>query len=455
MATEYRQLTFLDRQRIEEGLTKGLSFRAIARSIGRDATTVSREVRINRSLKAGKVRKGKCRDRNWCKRVDICQTCTRPGAYCVGCDRVDCIDVCKSYARQTECDVLSRAPWVCNACRKNRYGCNRSNRWVYRAEVADAASSARRSESRQGMDMDQGQAEKVLACIKEGLGRGLSPYELSVAYADMLSCSQSSIYRWVQAGYGGITNLELERKVGFKPRNRTTRRRPTSHSPKRNYENYLKLDEPLRDGALEMDGVEGCKNDVSGILTLYDKASHLQLALPLARKKDCSCVKAALLQVKSVCDPALFSKLFRIVLTDNGTEFEDEDGLGAILGEGVGKERALHLYYCDSRQSQQKGSCEKNHTELRQIIGKGSFVFDELVPADLTVLMSHANSNPRAILCGMSPIEMFVAAYGQAGKDLLDAYGICRIPRDELMLKPDILNIERKRRGEDPLTRLK
>lgn len=46
--------------------------------------------------------------------------------------------------------------------------------------------------------------------------------------------------------------------------------------------------------------------------------------------------------------------------------------------------------------------------------------------------------------------------YGETeASALLDALGIREIGRDELMLKPEILDIERERRGESPLTRLK
>lgn len=55
----------------------------------------------------------------------------------------------------------------------------------------------------------------------------------------------------------------------------------------------------------------------------------------------------------------------------------------------------------------------------------------------------------------MSPIQMFLAAYAQEGRDFLDALGIEQIDRDDLRLTPEIPGIERERRGEEPLTKLK
>lgn len=84
------------------------------------------------------------------------------------------------------------------------------------------------------------------------------------------------------------------------------------------------------------------------------------------------------------------------------------------------------------------------------------FCFDELRRRDMAVLMSHVNSNPRASLGGKSPIQMLRFIYGdEEARELLDALSIREIPRDGLMLKPEILNIERALRGEAPLSKLK
>lgn len=101
----YRQLTLKERKEIEDGLNRGDSFRAIARLIGRSPSTVSREVRENRHVRAFRPRKGACRDRSWCKRVGVCAECVREGAFCAGCDVRDCRDFCPAYAERTACDA--------------------------------------------------------------------------------------------------------------------------------------------------------------------------------------------------------------------------------------------------------------------------------------------------------------------------------------------------------------
>lgn len=456
MDKQYNQLTLKERREIEKGLDRGDPFRAIARLIGRQPSTVSREVRENRHVRAFNGRKAACRDRNWCKRVGVCAECVREGAYCSGCDARDCRDHCSAYAGQASCDRMAKAPWVCNGCRKNRYGCSRQNRYVYDAEVAQKASDERRSDSRKGIDMPKEQAEVALAHIKDGLSRGLSPYEISVLYEDVVGVHRSTIYRWVDAGYGGLTNLELERKVGFKPRDKKAPRKTTSHSPKRSHDEFEKLPAEAKASRTELDCVIGRSKDEQAVMTLYNLPCHVQLGL-LLEGHDCANVKAELARVKSAMPKRMRARWMRTVLTDNGEEFSDEDGIGALLGERIadgGLE--VHLYYCDPGQSQQKAGCEKNHTEIRQLLEKGMFSFDELNRADMAVLMSHVNSNPRESLGGKTPIQMLRFVYGdEDAQALLDAFGIREVGRDELMLKPEVLDIERAKRGEPPLKRLK
>ncbi len=67
------------------------------------------------------------------------------------------------------------------------------------------------------------------------------------------------------------------------------------------------------------------------------------------------------------------------------------------------------------------------------------------------MVMSHANSNPRASLVGLSPIQMLKAAHGKLAEALLEAFGVEQVGASELVLKPCVLNAERAKRGEEPL----
>lgn len=164
-------------------------------------------------------------------------------------------------------------------------------------------------------------------------------------------------------------------------------------------------------------------------------------------------VMGALRSLRAACADELFCALLAVVLTDNGSEFADERALGQAIGEKGAFD--TRLYYCDVRASNQKGSCEKNHTELRQILPKGMFSFDDLTARDIAAVMSHMNSNPRKSLAGLCPIDMLIAAYGDSAEELLGGLGVRKVGADELLLKPELLNEERRKRGEEPIEPLK
>lgn len=113
------------------------------------------------------------------------------------------------------------------------------------------------------------------------------------------------------------------------------------------------------------------------------------------------------------------------------------------------------MYYCDPLQSQQKGACEKNHVEIRKLLDKRLKVaFNRLDVIDASHLMSHVNSEPRASLCNKTPVEMFRWLYQDTADLILETFGIEHISYDELILKPEMFNLERKEKkggGMDPL----
>lgn len=57
-----------------------------------------------------------------------------------------------------------------------------------------------------------------------------------------------------------------------------------------------------------------------------------------------------------------FKKYFPVILTDRGKEFKDP----LAIEYSKSGEKLCDVFYCDSRQSQQKGKCEKNHEHFRE-----------------------------------------------------------------------------------------
>lgn len=409
----YGRLTRHERNTVERMLDLNRSAREIAAELGRSPSTVTREVAAHRYVTAPRSRYGEPAP------ADLSGACPR----------------------------LSAWPRCCNGCSHRRgYGCSRRPRVFYSARRAQEAADAELSASRSGIDETEEGAAAKLAAIRDGLARGLSPQQMAAATPGL---SAPTVYRWVDAGYDGMTNMELRRKVGYRPRSRRAPKRATPHSPRRSYAAFLGLGEDACAAAWEMDTVEGAREDGACLLTLLHRPSRLQLALPLAAK-DAASVAAALAGVRSVLGADGTGRVFRAVLTDNGAEFSDEGAIAALIGEGPGETR---LFYCDPRRSDQKGACERNHVEIRKLLPKGRGLrFDRLAPADLSLAMSHVNSEPRGALGFATPARAFRAMLGDDAAALLEAYGIEDVPIDELDLTPGLIARAREERGDAPLS---
>ena len=336
------------------------------------------------------------------------------------------------------CPRLAAWPRCCNGCGRYRaIGCKRRPHVFYEARAAQLCADSVLVSSRRGIDADEPAAAARLEAIRDCLRRGLSPEQMAARNGGPVDLSPSTIYRWVSAGYDGMTSMELRRKVGYRPRKRAAGRAATRHSARRSHAAFLALGEDACAAAWEMDTVEGAREDSACLLTLLHRPSRLQLALPL-EEKTAGCVADALGGVRAI-----------LGATDNGAEFSDEAAIAALLGEGPGETR---LFYCDPRRSDQKGACERNHVEIRKLLPKGAGIrFDRLVPADLALAMSHVNSEPRGALGFATPARAFRAMLGEDAAALLDAYGVGDVPIGELDLTPGLIERARAERGDAPL----
>ena len=318
----------------------------------------------------------------------------------------------------------------------------------YEARAAQLCADSVLVSSRRGIDADEPAAAARLEAIRDCLRRGLSPEQMAARNGGPVDLSPSTIYRWVAAGYDGMTNMELRRKVGYRPRKRAVGRAATRHSARRSHAAFLALGEDACAAAWEMDTVEGAREDSACLLTLLHRPSRLQLALPL-EEKTAGRVAAALGDIREVLGADGMGRVFRAVLTDNGTEFSDERAIADLVGEGPGETR---LFYCDPRRSDQKGACERNHVEIRKLLPKGSGLrFDRLAPADLALAMSHVNSEPRGALGFSTPARAFRAMLGEDAAALLDAYGVEDVALGDLDLTPGLIERARAERGDAPL----
>lgn len=412
-SSSYTRIDKADREAIQNGLSKRKGCREIARSIGRSPAAITEEVRHHRTWKEGE-RRG---------------------------------ESVPEHPEEISCAHLVRWPWTCNGCMAYSKKCGRHQRMEYKASLAQAISERTRSHSRRGINYREEDFERVAFEIRSYILDGKSPEQICIAKPH-LGLAPSTLYRWANRGYFSMSPMDFRRQVGYKPRKERPCPKPTSHGENRSYAAFCALPEDERAQVCEMDTVIGKARDDQCLLTLYLRSCKIQPVLLLPEKSS-SAVASALDSLEYALGKQMFEHIFGIILTDNGPEFADTAAIEAsVFGGGA----RCKVYYCDVRQSQQKGACERNHVELRKMLPKRRGIsFDDLDKQDCAFVMSHINSQPRPSLMGLSPLKMLKAADETAYETLSAALGMTEIGFDELELTLGAVNTQRKERGLEPL----
>lgn len=426
-----KQFTFDDRLRIQEGLTTNNNYSQIARDIGKNRTSISREVKAHLQEK-GKPARSKCKHRKECIFEDqtMCPVpnCTKR-ACSTACSK--CAEYCDRY-EPIICPKLLRPPYVCNGC-ADRANCYLLKRFYF-AEHAHEEYRLTLSDSRTGICLTREQIRQIETTVIPLVKNGVSLPVAYSEYADSMPVSLRTLYDYISKGVFNIDNTELRRKVFRKPNRQKSG--PVLHVDKkchvgRTYADFLAFTKANQNFAIcEMDTVEGRKGG-KVILTIFLRNCDLQIMF-LRDTKTAAEVTAAydLLRRKLGDD---FVDIFRVVLADRGTEFSDP---GAIELNPETGEYDCNVFYCDPQQTNQKSRCERNHEYIRYILPKGTS-FDDLTQDDIDLVMNNVNSMPRGKLNAKSPVQVFMSLYGE---EIAARLGLKYVPLEQLYLKPDLLN---------------
>ena len=412
---------------IENYVVEGRTLAYMARELGVDSTSISRELKRNRR-EDGRSTNPSCRNdcakRKTCKARGICGGgCRRKCSSCGSmCREGKCPDYEREWCRRTH-----RAPFVCNGCAK-RPTCP-LERFTYSAKVAQAKADSRLVESREGLDMTGHEMAFLAEQVKAGLEKGQSVHHI-FASRDDLPCSERSFYRHVEDEAIDVRKMDLRKKVKYKKRNkRKANRREREFYAGREHSDYMELDAEARATTVQMDCVEGAEGDGQALLTLHFVALRFQIYILLERK-DSEHVVAALDWIERLCGKRAFKRLFGLILADRGSEFDDI--------AGIEKGGRCSVYYTDPQRPDQKGGCEKNHVELRKIVPKGTSIdglgLDQWVVAGIC---SHANSSMRLSIGDASPMALAKAALPAS---LLEGLGLELVPPDEVETRPELVD---------------
>jgi IS30 family transposase len=425
-----KHLTLSDRIVIETSLEKRLTFMEIARFLSKDPTTISKEVKKHRIEKPTEYHHGQipCRLVKDCNRINVCA-----GRSCnVLCKRKKS---CRCYLKcpffeQVICPTLQSAPFVCNGCTKRTY-C-RQDKYYYRARNSYDDYKGTLSSAREGIRISREDLNDVDAFVSPLLMKGQPIAHIYAKFEDKLPFGSRTLYTYIDKGILQACNLDLPRKVRYKPRKSKKPRGSVDRAYRkgRTYQDFLNyLYETPEVNVVEMDSVVGPKPG-KALLTMLFRNCSLMLAFLMPDLKTSS-VNAVFEGLKSSLGSDSFKQLFPVFLTDNGSEFMDwptflADEQGEILSE---------IFYCDPNAAYQKGKLEKNHEFIRYVCPKGT-MFDSYVQEDITLMVNHINSTARASLNGCTPFELAVKLLDYK---LIQMLGLEPIEPAKVLLKPALL----------------
>ena len=428
-----KHLTLDDRKFIERSLNKGVSFKEIAKSLCKDPTTISKEVRLHRL--SDWYHKGTfynahnfCTHRYHCKKTNACGKIILCGVKCTSCPT--CNTTCPDFIKE-QCNRLDKAPYVCNGCTKAINHCTIAHKYRYDAIFANRKYREALSSSREGISMTKSELRQKDKIVSQLIFQGQSPYQIITNHPE-LDMSVRSLYSYLDKGVFTARNIDLKRKVKFKPRKvHKTQIKERAVFNGRMYSDFQALG---LDSFAEMDTVHSSQDSKRVILTFFLNREKLFLAFIMNR-----CTKGAVRLIFDKLETQLgtydFLTLFNTILTDRGSEFGDPDSLE------TGKSGIMrsNIYYCDPMRSGQKGGIEQAHTMLRMILPKKTS-FEYLTQWDMRTIVDHINSTPREILGGKTPYDVALENYGT---EVLKALQLRPVLHEEVNLTPKLIRFNK------------
>lgn len=387
-----KHMTMDDRIEIQECLNKGMTFKAIAKRIAKDPTTVSKEVKLH----------GKSYTNSFTK-TDEC------------------------------CPKLLKAPFVCNGCPKRNHSSCQYPRRCYQAKVAQKEYETVLVESREGIPLTKEEFYRNEQIISTAVKAGQNIYH--AIQANQLSVSKTTVYRHIEQGYYTISKIDLPRAAKFKPR----KERKGDYVPKgvkigRSFEDFLLyLEENPLINYVEMDTVIG---RIGGklIMTFQFVNVDFMFGILLDNKTAAEAAKR-ISKLKEALQNAGFNfgDAFPVLLTDNGGEFSD---VFAFENNPNG-ENETRMFFCDPNSPYQKPHVENNHTLFRGIVESGTS-FDDFTQENVNLIFSHINAVKRKQFNGKSAYDMFTFTYSEK---LAQALGISYIAPQEVIQTSKLLKL--------------
>ena len=218
-----KHLTFSDRVYIEQELIQQSSFRSIVETLGKDPSTISKEIRLRCAVAPnGTYRYPRC---TFCKHFGKCKDTV---FMCTGCDNHRCWQCslnlkfsknCKDY-NPFSCPKLTKPPYVCNGGSKKQT-CHDSKRY-YRAKPAQKTYEETLTNSRSGINMSPKELEELNALISPLILKGQPLSHIFAVHGDEIPVCRRTLYNYLDQRVFTARNIDLPRRVRYKKRRYAT-----------------------------------------------------------------------------------------------------------------------------------------------------------------------------------------------------------------------------------------
>jgi len=154
-------------------------------------------------------------------------------------------------------------------------------------------------------------------------------------------------------------------------------------------------------GHWEMDSVMGCKGSKQALLVLTERRTRMGIMILVEDHTAASVVKAINRLERKF--GKLFYTLFKSITVDNGSEFQDFEGI-EIAHRRKGKRTIV--FFCHPYSAYERGSNENMNRLIRRFFPKGTN-FDEVTKEQVAEAERWINNYPRKLLGWKSAADLF------------------------------------------------
>lgn len=413
-------LTVQERIIIEKGIENGSTKAAIALTIGKDKSTVGKEIKKHRELVHKSSYKINCANMKNCSHNHVCDNCAD--------------------FKPFTCNRRDRSPGACNGCSKYTY-C-RYDKYRYKADFSHKKYREDLVDFRTGINMSYEECKAMADIIVPLIKAGHSPYHIVTNHPE-LNISEKTLYNYIENGIFrefGLLDIDLriktKRKITKKASNKYKKREDKKYLNGRTYDDFINYTAENKNlSVVEMDTVYN-NGSTGPFMQTFKFLDYSFMFIVYQEEKTAKSMVEGVDLLEKILGEDLFSEEVAIIKTDRGSEFCDAEGFEKEENES----RRTRIFYCDPMASGQKGSLENNHKEIRYICPKENDLKDLGLNSQekANLIVSHINSQSKEHLKGKSPLEVMEfmnPALYQKFKD----FGIERINKDNIVLKPYLL----------------